>query len=109
MVGVLAIIVGVLAVIMIATSYAFYKQKKVPLSWTLFWSGLWTLGAGVVIFSGYANTLSQQLIGTQANLVVVYFAILLLFLLVFRNYIQNKKTQQEISQLVEEIAKRNSK
>ncbi len=81
-----------------------FKDKKINFGELLFWTLLWTF---VVIFSLVPDLLSSitVLIGISRPLdFATYSSVLLLFYLIFRLYIKQETTNQDVTKLTREIA-----
>lgn len=105
MVNWFAVLVAAFAATMVVATITQYKKRHITFTWAAFWSGLWVVGAVAVWFSSWTNHVARVLVGQQGSTFVLYISVLALFYMVFRLYLEHKKTQAEISELVEEIAK----
>lgn len=104
MVNGFAVFVAALAALMVISTVVHYKKRRITFTWAALWSAVWIIGAVTVWFSNWTNRVAA-LFGQQGSTLVLYLSILFLFYLYYRLYLEHKKSQAQISELVEELAK----
>jgi len=81
-----------------------YKEKLISAKEFYFWSLLWIGGAIAIAVPGTISIISEATgIGRPADL-VLYIAVILLFYLNFRAYVQIDKLQQDVTKITREVA-----
>lgn len=106
MVAPFTFVVVAVAVVMIVSSIIQYHKKHVTFSWALFWSGLWIIATAAVFITGWLNQVGNYLVGGNGKDLVLYCAILVLFLLVYRLFLALQRQNEAFSRIVEELAKK---
>jgi hypothetical protein len=82
------------------------KRKEITLRETFFWVVFWLLVTGAVVFPRTTDIFAQKLgVGRGADL-LVYLAVIFLFYLVFRVFVQLEKIEKDITKIIREIALR---
>ncbi len=99
-------LVGIVAIIMVASTTVQFLKHKITAAWALFWSALWILGSAAMFFGGWLDKVSRVLIQDNARWLVIYIAIILLFYLLYRLFLMIQRMNRSISRLVEELAKK---
>ena len=99
------IVFGLAAIMIVSTAIQLRKRRITP-AWALFWTGIWVVGSVMSFFTGLLDRIGNYVIGTQGNQLVVYGTILLLFVFAYRLFLEQQTVRKEITQLVEELAKK---
>lgn len=106
MVQAISIIITLFAVFAWSRAFLRFKDKKINFSEFLFWSIIW-LGISLLSFNPTLISFVSFKVGIERPIdLVVYLSIILLFYLVFRMYVKHEKIEQEITEIVSDIALR---
>ncbi len=83
-----------------------YREKKISLGLFLFWFLFWLTAVFFVLQPETASRLARFVGVTRGVDLLVYFALLVIFYLVFRILVKIETLEQEITKVVRELARR---
>ncbi len=85
-----------------------FREKSISKQELIFWSIVWIMVLVVSLIPSITSWISIPL-GIERGIdVIVYLSIVLLFYLIFRLYVKSEQTNQELTKLVQSLAKDNS-
>lgn len=102
------IIILIFSVFALSRSLLRFKRKELRRAEVIFWIVLW-IGVIIVALLPQMTGIFSWLLGSESGSginVLIYLSILMLLYLVFRLYVRLEKTDQEITRLVREMAKK---
>lgn len=95
----------VIAIIMVVSTIRQFSKKRITAAWAMFWSGLWVVGSVLTVFAGWLASIAA-FFGNDARMLVVELSIIALFIIAYKLFMRQQKLRQDISKIVEEVAKR---
>lgn len=99
------ILVATMALALLMTWRRFH-QRVIPLREALLWSVLWVAAAGAVMLPWVTTRIAQFVgVGRGADL-VLYASVSILFLLVFKLFIEHEKLERKLTDIVRHDALR---
>jgi hypothetical protein len=99
------ILVGTMVLALVMT-WRRFSERVVSLREALLWSVLWIAAAGAVMLPWVTTRIAQFVgVGRGADL-VIYASVSILFLLVFKLFIQHEKLERKLTELVRHDALR---
>lgn len=99
------VLIGTMALALVMT-WRRFRQRVIPLIEALAWSALWTIAAIVVIIPHVTTRVAQFIgVGRGAD-AVTYISLSVLFLLVFKLFIQHEKMERKLTDVVRHEALR---
>jgi hypothetical protein len=99
-------VVVAVAAVMIVSTVVQYHRKHVTFSWALFWSGLWIVATAGVFITGWLDRIGSYLTGGSGRDLILYSALIVLFLVVYRLFLALQRQNEALSRIVEELAKK---
>ncbi len=106
MVQAISIVIIIFALFAWSRALLRFRDKKIKGSEFSFWSFIWLSVISLSLNPELAGLISFKLGIERPVDLVVYSSVLLLFYLVFRVYVKQEKTEQEITEVVRELALR---
>ncbi|MBI5065272.1 DUF2304 family protein [Candidatus Woesearchaeota archaeon] len=106
MVEAISVIIIIFALFAWSRALLRFKDKKIKGSEFSFWTLIWLSVLVLSLNPELAGLISFKLGIERPVDLVVYSSVLLLFYLNFRIYVKQEKTEQEITELVRELALR---
>ncbi len=98
------ILLLVFILLIVFQTIAVFIKKRFAVSFMVFWLGLWSAAAFVVIYPGLLSGFSSFFGISRGVDLVIYFSIALIFLVIFRLYVNINRQNERITQLVRQIA-----
>jgi hypothetical protein len=92
------------ALLIIVRTYGQYKKEIVSRYWLLAFSALWTVIAIAAIIPRATDRVAQAVGVERGADLFVYAAVLVLLYAVYRLFVRTQKMQEEITELVRQIA-----
>ena len=106
---IIQILLIIFFILAIARVYTRYRAEDVSLASAGLWFAFW-LGAGVVTLLPNATFYLARIVGVGRGAdVVVYFSIAILFFVMFKILVAQKKIEKNITTITRELALRNGK
>ena len=103
------IIILLFGVFALSRAFLRVKDRQMAPSAFAFWTLIWAALILLALFPGPLTKVANLIgVSSGTNLLVI-FAVMLLFYLIFRLYVKIDKTEKELTRLISELAIRESK
>ncbi|NMC36421.1 DUF2304 domain-containing protein [Candidatus Beckwithbacteria bacterium] len=86
-----------------------FKDNSVKFGTFLFWTALWIAGVFAIFFPGFLSFVAGVLGIGRGSDMVMYFALIVAFYLIFRLSVALENLRSDVAQLIREIALLNKK